>query len=554
VETPRLSLVAVNGNTLEKSAVKSYLDQVYLPVGVNWQVSETEFNYDIPRDSLDVTGSGMFSRYTSARKRMNAAFMQRADYDPSTLYIFVLQRASLDNTSGDMPRGCQFGYIFTGAITDAAGSGMSKNEIIGRTVAHELGHGTFKLRHTFDSEYRIAKATTDNLMDYSWGRDLVKHQWDAIHAPGLVIGLFERDEDAMSILDEIYQSNILAILNQIRQANKEQRNVLSIQLTTGLSKLDKMTLGRKDYTNVKMSTFGFNPLTDKEPATSIPGERPSYNLKPSELDKTIFMEKNIRYAKYQFHELKAKQGMEHLGVQEASGIARIEITVKESESVDFEEYMYPMDNIFLENITWVSQFDESIFGECTGCWKERVVNGRTIVSNSCCRRASEYILGNTNIANCTDSTIAKNAPYMSVRGRINTATFSDNTSQYTSETYNAAVLNFQNEALTEAVRYVKSELKNGRPVLIGVHYINNNQNAAIPTNSNRATRHFMVIIGMGMEGENEYFRFYDPGRQVVNQTEATSPSNRLIINHQQGNVQGNYNGRQYTLTEVIKHH
>jgi hypothetical protein len=58
---------------------------------------------------------------------MNAAFMQRADYDPSTLYIFVLQRASLDNTSGDMPRGCQFGYIFTGAITDAAGSGMSKN-------------------------------------------------------------------------------------------------------------------------------------------------------------------------------------------------------------------------------------------------------------------------------------------------------------------------------------------------------------------------------------------------------------------------------------------
>jgi hypothetical protein len=34
-------------------------------------------------------------------------------------------------------------------------------------------------------------------MDYSWGTDLVKHQWDAIHAPGLVIGLFERDEDAM---------------------------------------------------------------------------------------------------------------------------------------------------------------------------------------------------------------------------------------------------------------------------------------------------------------------------------------------------------------------
>jgi hypothetical protein len=115
-----------------------------------------------------------------------------------------------------MPRGCQFGYIFTGAITDAAGSGMSKNEIIGRTVAHELGHGTFKLRHTFDSEYRIAKATTDNLMDYSWGRDLVKHQWDAIHAPGLVIGLFEKDEDAMEIIiSELFDKEELKKYHEI---------------------------------------------------------------------------------------------------------------------------------------------------------------------------------------------------------------------------------------------------------------------------------------------------------------------------------------------------
>jgi hypothetical protein len=135
-------------------------------------------------------------------KRMNAAFMQRADYDASTLYIFVLQRASLDNTSGDMPRGCQFGYIFTGAITDAVRTG--KDEIIGRTIAHELGHGMFKLKHTFDSEYRIAQATTENLMDYNWGTDYVKHQWDAIHEPGLVIGLFERDEDAMMQISRCY--------------------------------------------------------------------------------------------------------------------------------------------------------------------------------------------------------------------------------------------------------------------------------------------------------------------------------------------------------------
>jgi hypothetical protein len=37
--------------------------------------------------------------------------------------------------------------IFTGAITDGAGNGMSKNEIGGRTIAYEPGCGTFKLKH-----------------------------------------------------------------------------------------------------------------------------------------------------------------------------------------------------------------------------------------------------------------------------------------------------------------------------------------------------------------------------------------------------------------------
>jgi hypothetical protein len=80
---------------------------------------------------------------------------------------------------------------------------------------------------------------------------------------------------------------------------------------------------------------------------------------------------------------------------------------QEDESESFEEYLYAQEEVFLDNVTWVSQFDESIFGECVGCWQ-----------SSCCRRATEYMMGNTNIANCTDSTIAKNAPYMTVTGKI----------------------------------------------------------------------------------------------------------------------------------------
>jgi hypothetical protein len=45
-------------------------------------------------------------------------------------------------TSGDMPRNKQFGYLFTGTINDA-NTTMSKADIVGRTVAHELGHGRY---------------------------------------------------------------------------------------------------------------------------------------------------------------------------------------------------------------------------------------------------------------------------------------------------------------------------------------------------------------------------------------------------------------------------
>jgi hypothetical protein len=186
---------------------------------VNWQVSKTStFNYNIPKDSLDVTGSGMFSQYTRAMKQMNAAFMQRADYDPNSLYIFVMNYASTPNVTGDMPRNKQFGYLFTGAV-NTGNYEMPKNDILGRTIAHEVAHGMFHLKHTFDNDYRVPENSTDNLMDYAWGNALIKHQWDAIHAPGLVIGLFEKDEDAMMAGQAV---KIQDLLDWIKIKNKNK--------------------------------------------------------------------------------------------------------------------------------------------------------------------------------------------------------------------------------------------------------------------------------------------------------------------------------------------
>ncbi|MEL6971742.1 MAG: hypothetical protein AAFO02_16365, partial [Bacteroidota bacterium] len=53
-----------------------------------------------------------------------------------------------------------------------------------RTIAHELAHGAYVLKHTFE-EYasELPQGTTNNLMDYASGTRLYKWQWDLIHNP-----------------------------------------------------------------------------------------------------------------------------------------------------------------------------------------------------------------------------------------------------------------------------------------------------------------------------------------------------------------------------------
>ena len=64
------------------------------------------------------------------------------------------------------------------------------------TMAHELAHGAFRLEHTFSEFTALTQGTTDNLMDYNNGTRLNKYQWDNIHNPVTVLGLFEEDEES----------------------------------------------------------------------------------------------------------------------------------------------------------------------------------------------------------------------------------------------------------------------------------------------------------------------------------------------------------------------
>jgi murein DD-endopeptidase MepM/ murein hydrolase activator NlpD len=245
VITPKLVLVPVNGNGRDISAesVKQELDQVYSKVAVEWQVSIDE-NFEYQAGDLDITGSGLFSQYTDGMKMLNDEFVrQKGDsFDESAIYLFLLGESSDKTATGDMPRSRQFGYVFT----ETAEKGG--DEALYRTIAHEIAHGAFNLKHTFDEQYRIPKGSTANLMDYTAGTSLVMHQWAAIQDPGLVIGMFEKDEDAASIfsgrlilldekhtllLNHVYDNNkasSLKYLEKIEKSRQENSSEKSLDL------------------------------------------------------------------------------------------------------------------------------------------------------------------------------------------------------------------------------------------------------------------------------------------------------------------------------------
>jgi len=189
-QAQKLVLVPVNGAGVDKDAVERYLDEVYHPVGVDWSVEEAaNFTY-ADTTAFFAKGSGLLSAYTPAMRRLNDAYRQERGFAPGTAYLFVMDdsgRGRDRDAAGFMPRGKQAGYIFKGSL-----GGYD----IAQVIAHELGHGRWRLRHTFDKAYGgvLAQESTDNLMDYKAGNNsLAKWQWDEIVSPAWFTNPFEGD-------------------------------------------------------------------------------------------------------------------------------------------------------------------------------------------------------------------------------------------------------------------------------------------------------------------------------------------------------------------------
>jgi hypothetical protein len=235
----KVRLIPVNGftNGFTANRVSQELNAIYNKAGITCEVEIAgSFDYaPLESGTFNVTGSGLFSTLTDDMKALNAAYLQ-AHPDETSLCLFLIENASgTEGMAGDMPRGKQFGYLFQGATA--------------QTIAHEIGHGLFHLDHPFDRANAARSFDrgdlADNLMEYQGGTNLVKLQWDAIHAPGFVIGVFERDEDAMAkdestdILSQIIEKILSVGENGCgfirRQTSSAPNKELNVSVTTTTS-------------------------------------------------------------------------------------------------------------------------------------------------------------------------------------------------------------------------------------------------------------------------------------------------------------------------------
>ena len=184
----KVILVPVNGvSKPDAGQIHKRLNEIYGQAVAQWEVTvDKEFKVEASLlEGFDEGESGLLASFPDKMREFNRKFKQSRTIDNQAYYLFLIEGTNFKN-SGFMPFKRQMGYIYVDNGND-----------IPRTIAHELGHGAFRLRHTFSSEGFIAyEKSTDNLMDYYGGSHLLKHQWDNVHDPVSLSSWLQDDSES----------------------------------------------------------------------------------------------------------------------------------------------------------------------------------------------------------------------------------------------------------------------------------------------------------------------------------------------------------------------
>ena len=120
---------------------------------------------------------GNLSTYSPEQNGVIAKFTTNRKPKENTYYIFLVNDGT--GNHGYMRLGGQYGFVYSANA---------------RTIAHELGHGIFKLEHPFKGK-NTDKGKTTALMDYNEGQDFFYRDWKQINDPKVKLYAFQKQSE-----------------------------------------------------------------------------------------------------------------------------------------------------------------------------------------------------------------------------------------------------------------------------------------------------------------------------------------------------------------------
>ena len=168
-----------SGQNLQEAIAQ--VQQIYEKVGVTLHIT-TEPPFDISDQLKNGTlptenEFGDLSTYSPEQNAVIAKFATNRKPKENTYYIFLVNDGT--GNHGYMRLGGQYGFVYSANA---------------RTIAHELGHGIFKLEHPFKGK-NADKGKTTALMDYNEGQDFFYRDWKQINDPKVKLYAFQKQSE-----------------------------------------------------------------------------------------------------------------------------------------------------------------------------------------------------------------------------------------------------------------------------------------------------------------------------------------------------------------------
>ena len=228
----KVVLVPVNSAALNTNNQQAALNEVFKQANVNWSVTTApNFTFDLGTDGLEAADANLMSKYSNEMRALRNAYKNFDSlYDKTAYYLFVVPAFNNSQIKGYMVRGRALGFISAAASN--------------KELAHELAHGAFGLEHTFP---QLEKSSSNNLMDYNSGTQLVKEQWETIETGDFKLTWWDEEEDAAALTNK--RQDLLKLLLAIKKGYKENATI-DIGSYTSVMTIGKTYLNGIDYDDI----------------------------------------------------------------------------------------------------------------------------------------------------------------------------------------------------------------------------------------------------------------------------------------------------------------